>query len=292
MYCIRRRQYQRFLNILFWVVSVAQLVASMSGVVLGGVVEVVGSNLARGKIFTASIGSVGSLYPSVYIEETLNPRFTKEFILDGIKLILENNIFCFNDTYFKQVKGTAMGTKFAPVYATLTIGYLEEKLLNIIEKDYDADFQHFFKTYWKRFLDDCFIPWTKSEAELKTFHGILNNLHKDIKFTIQSSPKEQPFLDVMVQNKDGRLETDIYYKETDSKQYLLFTSCHPRHTKLSIPYNLARRLRTIISEQNTLEIRLNELKSFLLTQKYPKEAHSEWNRQSNATRPKNIKKCY
>ena len=45
----------------------AQLVASASGVVLGGVAEVVGSNLARGKIFTASIGSVDSLYPSVFI---------------------------------------------------------------------------------------------------------------------------------------------------------------------------------------------------------------------------------
>ena len=45
----------------------AQLVVSMSGVVLGGVVEVVGSNLARGKIFTASIGSVDSLYPYIYI---------------------------------------------------------------------------------------------------------------------------------------------------------------------------------------------------------------------------------
>ena len=45
----------------------AQLVASMSGVVLGGVVEVVGLNPARGKKFTASIGSVDSLYPSVYI---------------------------------------------------------------------------------------------------------------------------------------------------------------------------------------------------------------------------------
>ena len=31
----------------------AQLVASVSGVLLGGVAEVVGSNLARGKIFTA-----------------------------------------------------------------------------------------------------------------------------------------------------------------------------------------------------------------------------------------------
>ena len=55
------------MNILFWGVSVAQLVASMSGVVLGGVVMVVGSNLTRGKIFTASIGSVDSFYPSVSI---------------------------------------------------------------------------------------------------------------------------------------------------------------------------------------------------------------------------------
>ena len=51
VYCTSRRHYD---------ISVAQLVASMSGVVLGGVVMVVGSNLARGKIFTASIGSVYS----------------------------------------------------------------------------------------------------------------------------------------------------------------------------------------------------------------------------------------
>ena len=42
----------------------AQLVALMSGVVLG-VAEVVGSNLAGDKIFIASIGSVDSLYPSI-----------------------------------------------------------------------------------------------------------------------------------------------------------------------------------------------------------------------------------
>ena len=45
----------------------AQLVVSMSSVVLGGVVMVVGSSLASGKIFTASIGSDDSLYPSVFI---------------------------------------------------------------------------------------------------------------------------------------------------------------------------------------------------------------------------------
>ena len=45
----------------------AQLVASISGVVLGGVVVVAGSNLARGKILTASFGSVDSLYRYVFI---------------------------------------------------------------------------------------------------------------------------------------------------------------------------------------------------------------------------------
>ena len=45
----------------------AQLVASMSGEVLSGIVMVVGSNLARGKLFIAYIGSVDSLYIPLYL---------------------------------------------------------------------------------------------------------------------------------------------------------------------------------------------------------------------------------
>ena len=45
----------------------AQLVASVSGVVLGGVAMVVGSNLSRGKIFIASIGSDDSLHLSDFV---------------------------------------------------------------------------------------------------------------------------------------------------------------------------------------------------------------------------------
>ena len=65
----------------------AQLVASASGVVLGGVAEVVGSNLARGKIFTASIGSVGSLYPSVYIYNNNEETVFNNFIPVALSLI-------------------------------------------------------------------------------------------------------------------------------------------------------------------------------------------------------------
>ena len=34
----------------------------------------------------------------------------------------------FNDEVYNQIKGTAMGTIFAPTYATLSMGYFEIKL--------------------------------------------------------------------------------------------------------------------------------------------------------------------
>ena len=64
-------------------------------------------------------------------------------------------------------------------------------------------------------------------------------------------------------NKAGQIQTDINYKPTESKQYLLYTSCHPKLTMNSIPYHLARRLKTIVSENRVLDQRLNELKKLL-----------------------------
>ncbi|CAC5363519.1 unnamed protein product [Mytilus coruscus] len=61
-------------------------------------------------------------------ENVVENRLTKEFILASLKLILERNIFYFDGTYYHQKKGTAMGTKMAPSYATLVLGYLEQLL--------------------------------------------------------------------------------------------------------------------------------------------------------------------
>ena len=45
----------------------------------------------------------------------LDQWYTKEFRIESAKLILENNHFKFGNSNFKQVLGTAMGTKFAPI---------------------------------------------------------------------------------------------------------------------------------------------------------------------------------
>ena len=62
-----------------------------------------------------------------------------------------------------------------------------------------------------------------------------------------------------------------FLDQMDSKTYLLFTSCHPRHTKTSLPFSLARRLKVIVSNPIKRRERYEELKEYLKNQKYPKQ---------------------
>ena len=63
--------------------------------------------------------------------DSLYSRFLKGFVLESIKIILENNNCTFNDEFYRHISGTAMGTIFAPTYATLTMGYFEFHFYNI-----------------------------------------------------------------------------------------------------------------------------------------------------------------
>jgi len=65
--------------------------------------------------------------------------------------------FYFDGKYYQQRKVTAMGTKVAPTYATLVLGYLEEKLYEKILCTIDRDFSDFLQHNFWRFLDDCFV---------------------------------------------------------------------------------------------------------------------------------------
>ena len=162
-----------------------------------------------------------------------------------------------------------MGTKMAPSYATLFMGYLEDTLYKKISTDFGKDVGNYFQKNWLRYLDDCFIIWPKHFGDHNILFNTLNNLHPNIKFTTNTNNQETPFLDIMVSISNRQLHTDIYYKPTDTHQYLHFKSCHPRHTKTNIPYNLARRICTIVSCNTKREERLNDLKRMLLERAYP-----------------------
>ena len=196
-------------------------------------------------------------------------RFRTDFIIEAIRIILEENTFNFDGETYRQTKGTAMGTKVAPSYANLVMAYLEEKMYEDVGNKFGQIFKEYIVQKWKRYLDDCFIFWTKSRNDLEDFHIILNSLHPSIRFTIETSKHELPFLDILIKLSNNKITTDIYYKKTDTHQYLNFHSCHPSHTKRNIPYCMARRLCAIVVDERLREVRLRELSIFLQRQKYP-----------------------
>ena len=71
-----------------------------------------------------------------------------------------------------------------------------------------------------------------------------------------------------IQLHNGKIETDLFCKPTDKHQYLLHSSSHPYHTKKSIPYSLALRLRRICSTDEFFERRSAELQTYLTKRGY------------------------
>ena len=77
------------------------------------------------------------------------------------------------------------------------------------------------------------------------------------------------FLDALLAlERNGRISSDLYVKPTDSHQYLLLPSNHPPHVHVHLPYGLALCIRQIVSSDERLHVRLQELKSFLLERGY------------------------
>ena len=99
-------------------------------------------------------------------KELENKRISYDFVLGVVKLFLENNVFFFNDSYYRQLKGTAMGTKMAPVYAALVLCFLEKNLYFSITRNYSKDIALYFKSHYYHHLDDIFIIYEENKLSL------------------------------------------------------------------------------------------------------------------------------
>ena len=195
-------------------------------------------------------------------------RFSKNFVLNALSIILQFDYFMFNDFYIKQIKGFAMGTKAAVNCANLTVGYLEVTMFDMLPTIYPNDFVDFIIRNYFRFLDDIFNLWLE-DFDITLFHSVFDELDPDLKFIFSALNAEQNFLDINFKIVDKNLLIDIYYKPTDSHNYLNYGSCHPQHTRDNIALSLAKRIVRIVGENR--EQALDDLHKHLTRQGHPTE---------------------
>ena len=211
-----------------------------------------------------------------YKENTAIPsRITKEFAIDLYEFLQNNLFFTYDGTVYQQWTGTGMGKDYSPAIADMKMGYDEIRLENFVVRSFSIEVSRLFLAWYKRYLDDIFIAWRKKfKDKLEEIKQFMQTLDSKIEFTfadsIENSNNGIAFLDVWLQiNSTGQVSTDIYAKPTDTFNYLPFTSSHPRHTVRNIPFVLARRIRGIVSNEDILDQRFEEMKNSLKAKKYP-----------------------
>ena len=156
-----------------------------------------------------------------------------------IDFILKHNTFTFNDKYYLQTNGTAMGTKMAPAYAII--------FMESVENSFLSSFPHKPTVYY-RYIDDIFMIWSHGIDKFEQFFRNANNTHPSITFTYEASTA-LPFLDVLTKiNNDNAIYTTVNCKPTDRHSYLHYKSNHPIHLKHSIIFSQFLRYKRICSD--------------------------------------------
>ena len=110
--------------------------------------------------------------------------------------------FLFDDQYYDQIDGVAMGSPLGPVLANICMCHFEERW---VKKG------QIRPSLWYRYVDDTFTMF-ESKDTANEFLRYLNSRHESVKFTIDfEQDNEVPFLDILIKRcPNNTFATSIY----------------------------------------------------------------------------------
>ena len=181
-----------------------------------------------------------------------------------LEFCLKNTYFSFQDQFYEQVEGAAMGSPVSPIVANLYMEYLEQKALSIAPTP---------PRFWCRYVDDTFV--IHKEINTQGFLQHINSVDPAIKFTVEDNKEDGsiPFLDTIVKPEaDDTLAITVYRKPTHTDQYLQWDSHHHLSAKFSVIHTLSHRVSTVCSKPELLQKEKDHLRKALTKCSYPKWA--------------------
>jgi hypothetical protein len=166
-----------------------------------------------------------------YMTSYLNEDYIQPFALYTLLLIIfENNVFAYNNTFYVQINGLAMGCICGPSVASLYVYILEKHWLNINHP-----------ILYGRFIDDIFMV-----TDVKLNEDIFSKNFLNLNLNIVHEKKIN-FLDLSISFNTiiRKLEFSLYVKPTNTFSYLHTESNHPHFIFKNIPKSLFIRIRRI-----------------------------------------------
>lgn len=134
-----------------------------------------------------------------------------KYLVEGLQLATTNNHFWYQGTHYNQIKGVAIGARYAPSIAKLVLNKWEQEF--IYKHQWEG-----LKLY-KRYIDDVVLLWEGSEGSLVKFIQLMNVNNYGLRFTAVWNNKSISYLDLVLTNIQNKITTHTYFKDTDRNGY-------------------------------------------------------------------------
>ena len=121
---------------------------------------------------------------------------------DIIEEIIKQNYCQFNNNFYEQTEGLAMGSPLPPILAEIYMNNFENNILNTSRYKQNVKL-------WCRYVDDILLIWNGTDRQLDQFFNETNNINEKIKFTIEKGNKTINFLDLTIQIDRNKLKYNI-----------------------------------------------------------------------------------
>ena len=186
----------------------------------------------------------------------------KQQVLEMLSLTTKENVILFDQKYYSQIDGAAMGFLLGPTLANIFLCHHETTWLKSCPK--------FFKPVcYKRYVDDIFVLFEKPKQVLR-FVNYMDKRHKNIKFSFKTEKDNSfPFLDVKICREKDKFATSVSKKDTFSGVYTNFNSFVALEHKFGLVYTLLRRSFIIASDFCKFHFKVKALKKTLHKNTYP-----------------------
>ena len=186
---------------------------------------------------------------------------TKEIILSLTRFVMTNNYFYLDGTYYRQIRGGAMGSPLTLTIANAYMYFVERPI---------AKWANRTNSLYYRYIDDLFIMSNVHADILKGLVKFWNRLDKNIELT-ESIGQTAEYLDTRLENNNGHLISEVFHKPSHEPYYLPYTSIHPLHIKKNIPFGALVRAIRYSSNYDAFKREEAHICMSLLLNKYPLE---------------------
>ena len=174
-------------------------------------------------------------------------------IIQLLEFCLKNMYFSFQDQFYEQIEGVAMGSPVSPIVASLYMEYFEQKALSTAPTP----------RLWWRYVDDTFVIQKKSTNRTSyntlTVLTLPSSLQWRTTRRIVSSPSWTPLLHQRLMGVCPLLCTG----NLPTKTSFLVGSHHHLSAKFSVINTLTHRAKTVCSNPELLHKEMDHLRKAL-----------------------------